>query len=85
MAVNALGNQTRVRTTVKEVEARLAELEAEHAELVALCRRLAAHAEVLGVALRSSEAVPAHDLDDAVQGLREIHAELVEALPAARV
>ena len=85
MAVDALGKQVRVRTTVKEVEARLAGLEAEHAELVALCRRLAAHAEVLGVAVRSREAVPAHDLDDAVDGLHELHTALVEGSPQARI
>lgn len=82
--MNALGKQMQVRTTVKEVEARLSHLEAEHADLIALCRRLAAHAEVLGVALRSREAVPAHDLDDAIDGLHEIHTELLEALPQAR-
>ena len=67
----------------KDIEARLAELEAGHAELVALCRRLAAHAEVLGVALRSREAVPADDLDDAIDGLHELHTELADALRSA--
>jgi hypothetical protein len=64
----------------KDTEARLAELEAEHAELVAVCRRLAAHAEVLGVALRSREAVPPEDLDDAIDGLRQVHGELADAV-----
>jgi hypothetical protein len=77
--VSVLGNMTRV-ATVKEVESRLAALEAEHAELVAVCKRLIAHAEVLGVALRSREAVPADDLDDAIDGLHELHAELADAL-----
>lgn len=78
MAVNALGNQMRV-TTVKQVEARLAELEAEHAELVALCKRLAAHVEILGVALRTREAVPAADLDEAIDGVHELHVALLTA------
>lgn len=69
------GNETLV-TTVKELEVRVAELEAGYAELVALCKRLAAHVEVLGVALRSRDAVPAGDLDDAIEGLGELHREL---------
>jgi hypothetical protein len=75
--VKALGNHIHVpRTTVKELEGRITDLEAQHGELVALCRRLAAHVEVLGIALRSREAVPADDLDDAIEGLVDVHREL---------
>jgi hypothetical protein len=77
VAESALGNHVRVpRTTVKELEGRIAELEARHGELVAVCRRLAAYVEVLGVAVRSREAVPADDLDDAIEGLVDVHREL---------
>jgi hypothetical protein len=52
------------------------ELETEIAELRQLVRRLIAHTEVVAVALRTRDAVPHADLDEAVAGLHALYAEL---------
>jgi hypothetical protein len=52
------------------------ELQAELDELRSICIRLTSHAEVVALAVRSREAVPSDDLDDAIDGLHELHAEL---------
>jgi hypothetical protein len=52
------------------------ELEAELVELRELVRRLIAHTEVVAVALRTRDAVPHADLDEAVAGLHALYAEL---------
>jgi hypothetical protein len=51
------------------------ELEADVAELREVVRRLAAHTEVIAVALRTPHAVPRSDLDEAVAGLHRLYAE----------
>jgi hypothetical protein len=48
----------------------------QETRLVEVVRRLAAHAEVIGVAVRSPGAVPPDDLDDAIAGLHDLHARL---------
>ncbi len=58
-------------TTTKELEARLD-------ALLAACRRLAAHAEVVAVAVRNPAAVPGDDLEDAIGGLHDLQAELAD-------
>lgn len=52
------------------------ELETQLDELRSICVRLTSHAEVVALAVRSREAVPNDDLDDAIDGLHELHAEL---------
>jgi hypothetical protein len=64
-----------------ELATQLSELTRSHTELVEACRRLAASAEVVAVAVRSREAVPTADLDAAVASLRDVHSELVERFP----
>jgi hypothetical protein len=54
------------------------ELKAQLDELTDAVRQLAAHAEVLAVALRTPEAVPAADLDEAVAGIHELYGRLAE-------
>jgi hypothetical protein len=49
--------------------------------LTALCRRLAAHASVVAVAVLDPEAVPAADLEVAVKGLHDVQSELLELSP----
>lgn len=60
----------------KDIQAQLDDLAERHSQLAAVCRRLAAHAEVLAVVVRSPDAVPSDDLDDAIDGLHELHAAL---------
>jgi hypothetical protein len=48
-------------------------LSEQETRLVEVVRRLAAHAEVIGVAVRSPRAVP---LDDAIAGLHDLHSRL---------
>jgi hypothetical protein len=67
-----------------ELATQLSELAQSQAELVEACRRLAASAEVVAVAVRSPEAVPATDLDAAIAALRDVHSELVERFPLLR-
>jgi len=52
------------------------ELEAQIDELATLCARLVAHVEVVAVVLRSREAAPADDLDDAIDGIHELDGRL---------
>jgi hypothetical protein len=61
-------------TTKDEFEA-LAETQAE---LLDACRKLAAHAAVVAVAVRTPEAVLRADLDDAVRGIEDVSARLAE-------
>ena len=55
----------------------VAELDAEVEELRMALRRLAAHAEVVAVAVRSPEAVTRPDLDAAVAGIHELYERLL--------
>lgn len=61
-------------TTKDDLEA-LAETQAA---LTDACRRLAAHAAVVAVAVRTPEAVVSADLDDAVRGIEDVRAQLAE-------
>lgn len=65
-----------------ELASELSELTRSHRELVDACRRLAASAEVVAVAVRNREAVPTTDLEAAIAALRDVHSELVERFPA---
>jgi hypothetical protein len=51
---------------------KVAEVDAELAELREIVRRLVAHAEVVAVAVRTPEAVGQADLDDAIAGLHAL-------------
>ena len=56
----------------KRLKRELSALVEEHEELVAAQRRLATHAVVIALAVRSRDRVPEHDLDDAIAGLQEL-------------
>jgi hypothetical protein len=60
----------------KELQAQLDELADRLEELSSACGRLTSHAEVVALAVRSRESVPSDDLDDAIDGLHALHAEL---------
>jgi hypothetical protein len=64
----------------KGIQAQLDELGEAYAELAEICGRLASHAEVVALAVRSRESVPGDDLDDAIDGLHELHAQLHDSL-----
>jgi len=68
-----------VAPKTNELDAQLRDLTERHDALSETVQRLATHAAVLAVALRDPEAVPAADLDAAVAGISEIHAELGNA------
>jgi len=55
----------------------VAELDAEVVELRETLRRLAAHAEVVAVAVRTPDAVAQPDLDAAIAGIHELYEELL--------
>ena len=55
----------------------VAELDAEVVELRETLRRLAAHAEVVAVAVRTPDAVAQPDLDAAIAGIHERYEELL--------
>jgi len=63
---------TKRRNTAAELD----ELSERETRLANVVRRLAAHAEVIGVAVRSPDAVPPDDLDAAIAGLHDLHARL---------
>lgn len=65
----------------KELAARLSELAENQAELAGICRRLAANAEVVAVAVRNAEAVPEADLEAAVVAIHDVHNELLARFP----
>ncbi len=54
-----------------------AELEAELVQLRETVRKLAAHTEVVAVALRTPEAVGAAELDDAIAGIHGLYERLL--------
>jgi hypothetical protein len=56
----------------KRLKRELRTLAERHRELEQAQRKLAAHAEVIAVALRSPDAVPQADLDNAVAGIHEL-------------
>lgn len=58
----------------KRLEQELRALAESHQELEQAHRRLAAHAEVIAVAVHSPAIVPASDLEDAVAGIHELTA-----------
>ena len=60
----------------KELQAQVDELTGRLDELSSVCGRLLSHAEVVALAVRSRDSVPREDLDDAIDGLHELHAEL---------
>lgn len=60
----------------RNTAAELDELSEHEARLAGVVRRLAAHAEVIGVAVRSPGAVPPADLDAAIAGLHELRGRL---------
>jgi hypothetical protein len=60
----------------KALQAQLDELAERLDELQSACGRLLSHAEVVALAVRSRESVPSDDLDDAIDGLHELRAEL---------
>jgi len=60
----------------KELQAQLDELADRLDDVSSACSRLASHAEVVALAVRSRESVPSGDLDDAIDGLHELYAEL---------
>ena len=62
--------------TKKGIQAQVDDLAERHSQLAAACARLAAHAEVVALAVRTPEAVPRDDLDDAIAGLHELHSAL---------
>jgi hypothetical protein len=56
----------------KRLKRELRALAESHRRLEQAQRRLAMHAEVIAVALRSPDAVPQADLDNAVAGIHEL-------------
>ena len=56
----------------KQLKRELRALADRHGQLEQAQRRLAAHAEVIAVALRSPDAVPQADLDNAVAGIHQL-------------
>jgi hypothetical protein len=60
----------------KDMQAQLDDLAERHSQLAAVVSRLAAHAEVVAIAVRSPDSVPSDDLDDAIDGLHELHSAL---------
>jgi hypothetical protein len=56
----------------------VAQLDAELEELRQTLRRLAAHAEVVAVAVRTPDAVAQPDLDAAVGGIHELYERLLD-------
>lgn len=63
----------------KRLKRKLDALAESHEQLQQAHRRLAAHTEVIAVALRSREVVPESDLDDAIAGIHELNVVLVES------
>jgi hypothetical protein len=62
----------------KQLKRELRALAESHGQLQEAHRRLAAHAEVIAVAVRSPDVVPETDLDDAIAGIHELNSVLVE-------
>jgi hypothetical protein len=62
----------------KRLEQELRALAGRHEQLEQAHRLLAAHAEVIAVAVRSPAAVPQSDLDDAIAGLHALNGARVE-------
>jgi hypothetical protein len=56
----------------KRLKRELRALADNHSQLEQAHRRLAAHAEVIAIAVRSPDAVPQRDLDNAVAGIHEL-------------
>jgi hypothetical protein len=56
----------------KRLKRKLRTLAESHADLERAHRRLAAHTEVLAIAVRSADHVPQRDLDEAVAGIHEL-------------
>ena len=66
----------------KRIKRELRALAKSHKELERAQRRLAAHAEVIAVAVHSPAIVPASDLQDAISGIHQLTATLtVEKRP----
>ena len=60
------------RVGKKRLKGELRALAERHERLEQTHRRLAAHIEVIAVAVRSPDLVPEADLDDAIAGLHEL-------------
>ena len=63
----------------KRLKRKLRALTESHEELQRAHRRLAAHTEVIALAVRSRDHVPPADLDDAIAGIHELNAVLVDS------
>jgi hypothetical protein len=61
----------------KKLRRELHALAVRHDSLADAVRRLAAHTDVLAVAVRSPDAVPEADLDTAISGINHVRTELV--------
>ena len=62
----------------KRLKRKLRALAESHEQLQQTHRRLAAHTEVIAVAVRSPDRVPQADLDDAIAGIHELNAVLAD-------
>lgn len=63
----------RVAVQKKQLKRELRALVRRHEQLERAQRRLAAHAEVVAVAVRSPDLVPPGDLDAAIAGIHELN------------
>ena len=61
----------------KRLERELRALSEQHERLQEAHRRLAAHTEVIAVAVRSPDLVPQADLDEAIAGVHALNAPTV--------
>jgi hypothetical protein len=67
----------------KRLKRELRALAESHERLQQTQRRLAAHAEVVAVAVRSPDRVPPTDLDNAIAGIHELSAVFAESSPVS--
>lgn len=58
----------------KRLKRKLQALAESHEQLQQAHRRLAAHTEVVALAVRSADHVPPADLDDAIAGIHDLNA-----------